>query len=368
MRALWEILRPEGRVATAVRRRLHPLYRRLETDVHPLRYLFLEITQRCNLACRHCGSDCGRHARPGELSTDEWVEVIDQVGRDFDPRRLAVVLTGGEPLVHPELDRILEALQRNRLPWGLVTNGWLLSEARIDGLRRRGLRTVTVSLDGLREQHDWLRGRAGAFERAVAGMQRLARVVPAHWDVVTCVHPGNLAELPEVHRLLQRLGVPGWRLFPIFAKGRAAENRELLLDRAGFTAMLRFIKQARATNRRMRIDLSCEGYLPESWDRAVRGEPYFCRAGISVASVLHDGAVAACPNISRRLVQGNIRHDSLRRVWEERYRPFRDRSWLQRGRCADCDHFARCQGNSLHLWDEDSGECGLCTLDLVGEA
>lgn len=278
-----------------------------------------------------------------------------------------MVLTGGEPLCHPELDRILERLAGHQIPWGLVTNGWLLSEARVKGLRDRGMRTVTVSLDGLQEQHDWLRGRTGAFERAVDGMRHLSRVVPQHWDVVTCVHPGNLHELPRIHRLLQDLGVPGWRLFPIFAKGRAAQNRELLFAPAEFRALLRFIESARSEDRITRIDLSCEGYLPEAWDRAVRNEPYFCRAGISVASVLHDGAVAACPNISRQLVQGNIRQNPLKQIWQNGFRPHRDRNWLRRGPCADCDSFDRCLGNSLHLWDEETGECGLCTLDLLDE-
>jgi MoaA/NifB/PqqE/SkfB family radical SAM enzyme len=134
-----------------LRRLLHPLYRRLETDVHPLRYVFLEVTQRCNLACRHCGSDCSSEARFGELSMDDWLGVADQLARDFEPRSLAVVLTGGEPLCCPELDRLLERLQANRLAWGVVTNGWLLTEANVERLSKRGIASATVSLDGLRD-------------------------------------------------------------------------------------------------------------------------------------------------------------------------------------------------------------------------
>ncbi|MFH0903053.1 MAG: radical SAM protein [Pseudomonadota bacterium] len=393
-----------------LKRALHPLYRRLETEVHPLRYLFLEITQRCNLECRHCGTDCGRKPRPGELSTGEWLAVCDQLARDFDPRHLVVVITGGEPLCCPGLDRLLERLHGHGFSWGLVTNGWLLHARNIERLLKWGLASATISLDGLREQHDWLRGRAGSFDRATAGIRLLAEANPRFFDVVTCVHPGNLGTLPEIHRLLASLGVPAWRLFPIFAKGRAQRNQELLLSPAEFRRMLGFIEQARASSSgsqsgvasvsvsvsvsasvsaaasaatscpagalsdkgpsstarpNLSIDLSCEGYLPPCWDRAVRSEPYFCRAGICVASVLCDGSIGACPNISRSLVQGNIREVSLKQAWDERFVVYRDRSWLRVGKCRKCDHFSRCLGNSLHLWDDVSQECGLCTLDLL---
>ena len=348
-----------------LRKLLHPLYRRLETDVHPLRYVFFEVTQRCNLSCRHCGSDCHREARSGELSIDEWLTVCDQLARDFEPKKLVVVLTGGEPLCCPDLDRLLQRLHVNGLEWGIVTNGWLLTERNVERLLKWGIASVTVSLDGLRDDHDWLRGRDGSFERAVAGIERLARGRLSFFDVVTCVHPRNLASLPKIEQLLRSLGVPAWRLFPIFAKGRARGNRELLLSAVEFQQLLGFLRDVRASRCGMQIDLSCEGYLPRAWDSAVRSEPYFCRAGIAVASVLCDGSISACPSISRALVQGNIRDTALRRVWDERFERFRDRSWLRTGRCETCRDFGRCQGNSLHLWDETDGEDRHCTLDLL---
>jgi MoaA/NifB/PqqE/SkfB family radical SAM enzyme len=117
---------------------------------------------------------------------DDWLGVADQLARDFEPRSLAVVLTGGEPLCCPELDRLLERLQANRLAWGVVTNGWLLTEANVERLSKRGIASATVSLDGLREDHDWLRGRASSFDRAVAGIARLVRAQLPFFDVVTC--------------------------------------------------------------------------------------------------------------------------------------------------------------------------------------
>ncbi len=345
-----------------LRRLLHPAYRRLETYVHPLRYLFLEVTQRCNLACRHCGSDCGREPRLAELTTREWLDCIAYLGTHFDRRNLVLVMTGGEPLCHPELERLLEGISEQRLRFGMVTNGWALTDRRVDLLLRHGLCSITVSLDGLAAQHDWLRGRKGAFDRTLAGITRLVGAGVPRFDVVTCVHPGNLDELPATSALLRRLGVPAWRLFGIFPKGRAASDARLRLDDTGWRRLFAFIGREREawSGSPFQVTFGCESYLPARIDHAIRDEPYFCRAGIAIGSVLCDGAITACPNITRDLVQGNVRTDDLATVWEERFQPFRNRSWMRQGECARCDQWKRCLGNSLHLWDPTAGHTAFC--------
>lgn len=357
---------PESGLANALRRATHPLYRRLETTVHPLRYLFLEITQRCNLACLHCGSDCGRAADDARsLTTEEWLLLADGLAARFPKRRaLMCVVTGGEPLCHPDLDAILGRVSGHGFPIGLVTNGYALSERAARKLRGLGVSSLTVSLDGLRGAHDWLRGVPGAFERTVAGIGFAAAVGFPLFDVVTCVNPRNLGELDAVLDLLRGRGVRRWRIFSIFPKGRAAGNPDVLLSAEQLRALLGWIRARRPMLAAAGFDLdfSCEGYLPAEIDRAVRSEPYFCRAGICIASVLHDGAIAACPNVTRSLVQGNVRTDDLATVWEERFERFRDRSWMRRGPCVGCGEWGRCQGNSLHLWDDAANETGLCTF------
>jgi radical SAM protein with 4Fe4S-binding SPASM domain len=345
-----------------MRRLLYPLYRRLETSVHPLRYLFVEITQRCNLRCRHCGSDCSSAPRHDELSAEEWLAFFDYLGASFDARRLVLAVTGGEPLCARELDRLLAGLKRNGLLWGMVSNGYALDAATLARLRAHNLISLTVSLDGLAASHDWLRGVEGSHARAVRAIALAAASRLPFFDVVTCVHPRNLDELPAIEAQLRQLGVRAWRLFSIFPKGRAAQNRELLLDDDQLRELLGWIaarRQDRGADP-LQLQFSCEGYLPTALDREVRTEPYFCRAGISIGSVLCDGAISACPNISRDLIQGNIRQDDFAEVWEQRFERYRDRSWMQQGLCQGCAEWERCLGNSMHLWDPERGETGRC--------
>ena len=350
-----------------LRRLVQPLLRTLETAGHPLRYLFLEITQRCNLRCRHCGSDCGRETRHAELSTDEWLAFLDELARRFDRRKVALVVTGGEPLCRPELDRILDRLRERGFVWGMVTNGWALSPRNVERLLRSNVASITVSLDGLRSSHDWLRGVDGSFERALAGIRLLAKAGLPFFDVVTCANPRNLDELPAVGELLRAAGVHDWRLFSIFPKGRARGDAALLLGPEGFRALLEFIRREREAHdaEGFHVRFSCEAYLPPELDRQVRDEPYFCRAGINIASVLCDGAIGACPNITRSLVQGNIRTDDFHDVWEEKFGPYRNRTWMRTGPCETCGEWKRCLGNSLHLWDDDAQHTAWCSWEAA---
>ena len=354
---------------SATRQLLHPLYRKLETSVHPLRYLFLEITQRCNLKCLHCGSDCDSKPRPDELSTEEWLDFFTYLRGHTERDRLVLVVTGGEPLCHPQFSRLTGALADGGLTWGMVTNGHALTEARVARVVDHGISSVTVSLDGLSRTHDWLRGVEASYERAAAGIRRLAAADLPFFDVVTCVHPRNLGELPRLQQLLVDWGVPAWRLFSIFPRGRARQNPQLLLTADQFSQMLRFISQQRAAlpGDGFTLQFSCEGYLPPALDRQVRSEPYFCRAGISIASVLCDGAISACPNISRSLVQGNIRSDDFMEIWDRGFAPYRDRSWMRQGDCVECKQWKRCLGNSMHLWDDEQQHPGVCTFEMTGD-
>lgn len=333
----------------------HSAQRRL----HDLNYLFFEITQRCNLACRHCGSDCASNVSQPDLPAATILKVLAGIKQRHDPARITVALTGGEPLLYPDLFELGAAITALGYPWGMVSNGWAWTPAKVEAARLAGLRTMTISLDGPAAVHDWLRGRTGSCERAAAALRLLAS---APWlqklDVVTCVHRRNLDQLEETRSLLAALGVHSWRLFTVSPIGRAAHEPDLLLAKNDFRRLMAWVEAARAQPGPA-VAYSESGYLGVC-DTTVRSHPYFCRAGINVAGVMADGAILACPNIDRRFAQGNIRTDDFCDVWEHNYQVFRDRRWLRTGECATCSEWSLCQGNSFHLLDPQTGHTRLC--------
>jgi len=242
----------------------------------------------------------------------------------------------------------------------MVTNGFAWSPTKVGQAKRAGMHSITVSLDGLAEAHDWLRGREGSFERAVKAIAML--LADRFWqamDVVTCVNQRNLAELDALHALLCELGVPKWRWFTISPIGRATELEELFLSPAQYHAMMRTLQRLRK-DPRIRLSLSESGYHGPVHELRVRDEHFFCGAGITIAGIMSNGDILACPNIDRRFRQGNIRDGSFVEVWEREFREFRDRSWMKVGECARCPHWSMCQGNSFHLWDLDRDRPRLC--------
>lgn len=326
-------------------------YRHNQAQLHPLRTLFWECTLRCNMHCRHCGSDCKVSTTTPDMPAADFFKAIDDITPHVDPHEVFVIFTGGEALLRPDLDACGLELYRRGFPWGLVSNGYLLDQRRLDSLLNSGLHSIAISLDGLQGNHDWMRHTPDAFDHASRAISLLAKEDDLLWDVVTCVNPRNYDELDAIKEHLISLGCQRWRLFAIFPMGRAANDPELQLTREQFTGLLDFARRTREEGRIV-CNYACEGYLGP-YERKVRDQYYFCRAGIEVASILCDGSISGCTSIRSNLHQGNIYRDSLWEVWNNRFQPYRDRSWARKGQCASCKQWRYCEGNGLHLYDDD---------------
>ncbi|MCQ2136456.1 MAG: TIGR04133 family radical SAM/SPASM protein [Bacteroidales bacterium] len=348
---------------------LFKAFRSGETRLHELNYLFWECTTRCNLHCRHCGSDCFAASKDVDMPKEDFMKVLDSIPASARPKEFSVVLTGGEPLLRPDIEQVGLGIRSRGFLWGMVSNGYFYDEAMHAKLIRAGMSALTISLDGLDESHDWMRGRQGSFERALKAISIAAKEPRLNFDVVTCVTKRNLGQLERIHDLLSSLGVAQWRLFTVIPIGRAKDDPDMHLDAAQTKALMDFIVGKREAakagakcpgEKAMNVTFSCEGYLG-SYEQKAREAPYFCRAGINIASVLIDGTISACPNIDREVFgQGNIYKDDFWQVWNEKFRPYRDRSWARKGMCADCKVFDRCLGNGMHNWHGDCSQVLNC--------
>ena len=343
------------------RNQLGRLFRWNETRIHELNYLFWECTTRCNLHCRHCGSDCTAPGSSPDMPLDDFLRALDTIPRSAIGPRFTVVLTGGEPLLRPDIEEVGRAIRQRGAGWSMVSNGWFYDEAMHRRLMRAGMGALTISLDGLEAEHDWMRGREGCYRRTLDAIAIAARQRHLNFDVVTCVNQRNLPQLQQLHDQLARLGVRQWRIFTIIPIGRAKQDPELHLTNAQFVELMEFIQAKREKpESAMNVTFSCEGYLGR-YEWRVRQNPFFCHAGINIASVLIDGTICACPNIDRQAFgQGNIYRDNLWEVWNNRFEPFRDRSWAKKGMCKDCRKFRDCLGGGMHNWHDSCGEVINC--------
>ncbi len=333
-------------------------YKYNESRIHPLKYILWECTLRCNLNCLHCGSDCSKDALIKDMPASDFLKALDQLKGIVVPNKTMIVLTGGETLLRNDITEIGIQLYLRGFPWGVVTNGMLLNLNKLDSLLNAGLRSITVSLDGLEPSHNWLRGNPKSFSNALNAIKLLPKVPNLVYDVVTCVNQMNFNELSKLRDLLIQSSVKNWRIFTIFPTGRAQNHQDLFLSPHQMLDLMEFIKHTR-NEQKIKLDYGCEGFLG-NYEAEVRDQFFFCRAGINIASILIDGSISACPNLRSNFIQGNIYTDNFAEVWKNRYHQFRNREWTKIGICASCEFYKYCQGNGMHLRDELTGTLKFC--------
>ncbi len=330
---------------------------------HPeLRNLFIEMTVLCNERCRHCGSHCGEIVPKDMLTKDEICSFIDYINQNF-PKKPMLCITGGEPLLRPDLFEIMTYATELGFRWGMTSNGTLIDDDVAEKLRLAGMRTISISIDGLPETNDWFRCTENGYNDAMRGVRALVNNGAfSHVQVTTVVHKKNIDELPELYKILSKENLRSWRVINIEPIGRAKTQPELLLDKDDYIKMFDFIKKYRHANN-MEVMYGCSHYLGIELEREVRPWYFLCNAGTYTASVMFNGDIGACLDIERRpeLIQGNIRTDDFKTVWEKKFRPFRNRSH----RCKGCKHEKYCDGDSFHTWDFENNKPELCFKGIL---
>lgn len=349
-----------------LKRLLLRAFRDNEAKVHELNYLFWECTTRCNLSCRHCGSDCFAASADKDMPLGDFLGAFDTIPKKEIPDDFTVVLTGGEPLLRKDIFEAVRAIRDRGVGVGMVSNGYFYDGKAHSSLVSAGLGALTISLDGLEADHDWMRGREGSFERALRAVKLAAADPRLNFDVVTCVNRRNLPDLERMYGFLASVGVKKWRLFTIIPIGRAKDDPELHLSDEEFVSLMEFIRGKRQDKTSpLSVSFGCEGYLGR-YEGEVRNHPYICRAGLTIASVLIDGRICACPNIDRDVFsEGNIYEDNFYEVWSKRFGAYRDREWARKGKCKDCPVFKDCLGNGMHNWHGDCREVMNCHYEKL---
>ena len=359
-----------GRVQDAVAREAWVLYRKGHHATHRLDYLFWEATLRCNLQCIHCGSSCTTEPLPGELSTAEIDDTLAGIAQRQDPRSIMLVVTGGEPLMREDLLEVTGRAARRGFPWGMVTNGLLVDGAMVEKLELAGLRTVTVSVDGTAEHHDHIRQREGSQGKALQALQRLneSRYLSIV-EMITTLNSLNVGDLPQLLELARERGIRYWRIGTVAPIGRAKQDPDLLVTGEQLDEALRFVAHNRGRYRDLDLSWACESYTGERFDKSIRRHRFACWAGIRTGGIMANGDIGACPDIPRPyLLQGNVRDRDFMDVWENEFRPYRDRAWMKTGPCTDCASWRICCGGGLHFFDPDLGQNVRCHVRLAEEA
>lgn len=312
-------------------------------------YAVWEITLACDQRCVHCGSRAGK-ARKDELNTEECLDVARQLG---DLGVGEVTLVGGEAYLRNDFILIVNELRALGMSVTMTTGGLNLTQARVDALREAGVRTISISLDGLEEAHDELRGVPGSHRRAFEALQRVRRAgIPV--GVNTQINRRTLADLPRLLERIADAGAFGWQLQITSPFGNAADRPDLLLQPYMmldvFDTLRGVLIRARALGIKMWPGNNLGYFGPlESELRAAAKQHYKgCAAGRLQLGIEAQGDVKGCPSLGgAENVGGNVREHSIADIWarsaELSYIRERTRDELW-GYCAECYYADTCRG------------------------
>ncbi len=312
-------------------------------------YAVWEVTLKCDLACRHCGSRAG-HARSDELSTAECLDLVTQMA-ELGVKE--VTLIGGEAYLRDDWLEIARKIASLGLSATMTTGGRGLTAERARAARDAGIESVSVSIDGLEATHDRLRGVRGSYTSAVNAMRHL-REAGVAVSTNTQINRLSMPELPELLELIAEAGAHSWQIQLTVPMGRAADEPDVLLQPDDllelFPLLASLSRRASALGVRLWPGNNVGYFGPyEALLRGgmPRGHMASCGAGCSTLGIEADGSIKGCPSLpTEAWTGGNIRDASLRDIWERSapLRYIRDRTvedlW---GYCRTCYYADTCR-------------------------
>lgn len=354
--------------------------------VHHRPVVVWNITRRCNLHCAHCYAGAADRPFPGELTTDEALGVINDLAAYGAP---VLLLSGGEPLLRPDLlSLVRHAASKGMVPV-LSTNGTLLTPDAARELAGAGLSYIGISFDGLEGAHDKFRGSKGAFQASMAGL-RHARAAGVRVGVRFTLTRLNYDQIEAVLRLAESEGADRCCVYHLAYAGRGQRivNYDLTHQETR-DAVDTIFAHAQANVRPGLEFLTVDNHTDavHLYLRLRRDQP--TRAAEVLALLRRNGGNSAGSGIgcidymgnvhpdqfSWHLTLGNVRERPFSQIWEDASNPLlqglRHRKGRIHGRCGACPYFDICNGNLRvraestfgDMWAEDPA-CYLTNAEL----
>lgn len=302
-------------MSTPVRIRTDEDYRRF-VPVH----VVWEITLACDLKCQHCGSRAGPR-RHDELTTSECLQVVEHLAL-LGTREVSLI--GGEAYLRRDWTTIIRAIRSHGMYCAIQTGGRNLTPQRLAAAVNAGLQGVGVSLDGLEETHDTVRGVRGSYARALDTLRR-ARDAGLNISVNTQIGSGTMAELPQLMEVILATGAKQWQIQLTVAMGNAVDNDHLLLQPYRLLELMPLLADLYldAAGRGLLIvvgnNIGYFGPYEHLWRGFGNERVHWsgCSAGHTVLALEADGTVKGCPSLATvGFAGGNVRDLTLEQIWQ----------------------------------------------------
>ena len=314
-----------------------------------------EITRSCNLFCAHCRASSTLNDYKDELSTQECFRLIDDI---LEVGKPIIILTGGEPLMRRDILDIAKYAATHGLRVAVGSNGTLLTEEIAGKLKEVPVSRIGVSIDfPTSELQDKLRGKSGAFQTAMAGIEA-ARKAGIQVQINSTITRLNISYLNDLLKLAIDAGAVAFHPFMLVptGRGKGLESVEMSPEEYEQTLQWVYDKQielgdriffkptdaphyARIIRQRSKVTEPRNGHSQHGINSISRG----CLAGIGFCFVSHRGRVQGCGYLD--IEAGNVRDNSFSEIWRDSpmFTRLRNLSNIK-GKCGTCEYKKACGG------------------------
>lgn len=315
-----------------------------------------ELTYRCNQKCLFCFN--AHHNPDGELDLKDAKKIIDKLDKDhvFD-----LVLTGGEPFLHAEIDAILEYLSHKKIKVTILSNGTLIPENLIQLISFHKSRfALQLSIEGMKDTHDAITGLKGAYDKVMETIDVLKRYQPRYYPATTLTSL-NYKEIPTMHDLLLKMGMKNWRIVTLVPYG-AALTKNLNLSLADYRWVYSHLTEKSNKSPHMKLEIRCPSglpltdHFPKKEDERVQWVG--CCGSILYFQIAPNGDVYPCSLLKKnQFLAGNLVQLPLKEIWNSPAMAFlRDNFYTISGKCTACQYVHVCRGGCKALSQELCGD------------
>lgn len=319
------------------------------------RLIAWELTRSCRLNCQHCRAAAHSGPYEGELTLDEVTRSLDNIAAHFKP---IIILTGGEPLLRPDLLDIIHHTKQLGLRPALATCGTSLTQEKARELKDAGIERISVSIDGPdAASHDGFRGVPGAFDASLAGLDA-ARKAGLPFQINTTVTKCNMNSVEAILDLAVSLGAVAFHPFLLVPIGRGKDLKAELLDAGEYERVLIRIYELRKKTRIpfkptcaphyyriLRQQEAAAGRKVTPHTHGLDAMSRGCMGGISFAFISHLGKVQICGFLNEEA--GDLRQSDydFAYIWDHSplFNQLRDFSNYH-GDCGVCEYQRWCGG------------------------
>lgn len=268
----------------------------------------LNFTKECNLRCRHCLNSSEGIKDSDELALKDYTNLFKQMKQSGS---FFITFGGGEPLIRNDLFEIISCAIDNDIAVSLVTNGLLIDNSKAKMMGSLNLDTITISIDGVKENHEYIRG-SGTYEKAINSIKILRKHCNnAKIAIRTTINSRNIGDYRELIKLAEELNVDMIRFTPILFLGRAKDNIDLFIKQSDY---LLFLKVIRDITSKVKIVIPT---LINDKKWFVSANNFGCHCGKEACWIDQNGNFYPCIFFGNNYCAGNLREDSFIDLWHK---------------------------------------------------